>query len=821
MKRRNLIHIIFLLVVSNDMAFAQSSVNIYADIKDNDTLQNLVTILTTQLKKTGSINVEVQPSSSYNGKGIYLSRASESRMVTASPKLMKSGVEAYSLESSDQTVQILGNCNMAVGHGMFSYLETLGFRYYFPNPDWQIIPSNPVLFRKLSVVSEPSFNWRRIFYGYGTGSSIADADFNFWFLANKMGGSLNAIYGHSYDEIISRNKQVFLDHPDWLYPVPPKGTIPAENAKFDVSKEGLVQLIISDVEKRIEASLKNKTNDYKMITLGPSDGTGTCNTPACQQLGTYTDRVYYLVNRVAKAIQQKYPTSMIGCLAYTEYIAPPTKKVEPNVYVGLTTAFNVSQYSTDQLVAGWKNKGATVGMYDYFSWYAWDYDIPGQSLASKSVDIVKTIKKYYKEGVRGYEGESSVGWMDKGLGYYLAAKTMWDANSDLTNVKKEFFRLCFGNAADIMQKLWADWESYSFTSIREDALARWFDLVSEAQKKETDQKVNKRFFQIKCYLHWLSLYRNYAANKTEANLLAFLNFGFRKLDDASVSGYPAFFVVGGPSGIPGMGFDEKAKWRSNSSPVTTAEVDQLVKDDRSRLKTSQPIQQFLPASKFQLVPNIARYTKLMADSTGNVNTYWYPNEWVIEIKSKGTANFIDFTGDFIGDRTNKKPIKISVYPFTANGNFTGLSPLVYYEYTSTQVAEKISLDKLTPGYYSIYVEDPVKTYKISFSRSINYSMVMRPDRHIRPSLFNYAFIYVPEGVKRFNLLKVSLFEFTTPTGRKVSYMNDKVEDVQVDVMNGEAGLWRLKPAYYQFYIEGIPPYVGTSAERMLIPTGIK
>jgi hypothetical protein len=63
-----------------------------------------------------------------------------------------------------------------------------------------------------------------------------------------------------------------------------------------------------------------------MISMGPSDGPGTCNSPACQKLGTITDRVYYLVNRVAKAIHKKYPSTLVGCLAYGEYSPPPTKK---------------------------------------------------------------------------------------------------------------------------------------------------------------------------------------------------------------------------------------------------------------------------------------------------------------------------------------------------------------------------------------------------------------------------------------------------------------------------------------------------------------
>ena len=485
---------------------------------------------------------------------------------------------------------------MAIGHGIFSYLESLGYRFYFANPDWHIIPVKPVLFRKWNTVSAPAFYHRRIWYGYGTGSKVADADYNFWVMANKLGGSLNASFGHAYEDIAFRNLDAFAKHPEWCYPPLPAGTQPY-NIKLDMSKEDLVQFVIQDVEKRIETSLKNKTNVYKMISLAPSDGPGTCNTPACQKLGTITDRVYYLTNRVAKAIQKKYPLTLIGGMAYGEYAPPPTKKVEPNVFVSITTAFNSSKFSTEQLVGEWRKKGAIVGIYDYFSWYAWDYDIPGQSLASKTADIIKSIKKYHALGVRAYEGESSIGWVSKGLGYYLAAKQMWDINTDPAAASKEFFKLCFEKASDIMQKLWKEWENYSFTSLRENDLARWMDYAMEAEKTEKSGNVKKRLFQVKSYLHFLFLYRNYTILKTEANLSPLLSFGYRKLDDGSVAGFPAFYELGNNSGLAGMAHDDKAKWKSNNSPVTTGELDRLIREDRSKLRISDPVKEIYSCSK--------------------------------------------------------------------------------------------------------------------------------------------------------------------------------------------------------------------------------
>ncbi|HWR33727.1 MAG TPA: DUF4838 domain-containing protein [Chitinophagaceae bacterium] len=800
---------------------AQTKVEIFADIQGNDTLQKLLDVFVLQLKKSTAVNFTVQPVKFFKGKGIYIGNTNfTAQLVKPAVKLLHSGIEAFSVDADGNSVKILGNSNMALGHGIFSYLDFIGYRFYFANPDWHILPDNPNLFPRWHIVSKPAFAHRRIWYGYGTGSKIADDHYNFWVLANRNGGSMNAYFGHAYEEIAFRNLDSFAKHPEWAYPSLPNGKLPYD-IKFDMSREDLVQFVIRDVERRIESSIKNKTADYKMISLGPSDGPGTCNTPECQKLGTITDRVYYLVNRVAKAVRKKYPSTVIGCLAYGEYSPPPTKNVEPNVFTGITTAFNASKYSVDQLVDEWRKKGSIVGIYDYFSWYAWDFDVPGQSLASRTDDIVKSIKKFYDKGVKAYEGESSIGWVSKGLGYYLASKYMWDIKTDGEALKKEFFRRCFGKAEEPMKKLWKNWESYSFSTVRDNDLASWIDYVSEAEKLEQDDAVRKRFLQIKSYLHYLFLYKLYMAEKTEPNLLTLLSYGYRKLDDGSVSGYPAFWELGNRSGFKDMGYVENAKWKTNGSPVSAAEINQLLANDRKRLVVTEKVKEYPSVQQFTNVPDIKKYGNLFADSSRADNAFWMTNEWVVQVKSKSPANYIDFTGDYIADPTVLRPIKIFIYAYTASGNVSGLQPLVYYEYKTTKEKERISLSQLAPGYYTMIIEDPVKVFRFSCSPSLNYSAVMRPGKDINCTALFHAFLYVPGGTKKFNVIKTGSLEMITPSGRTVTLAKEKAEEAQVTVQAGEAGLWRIKLLSAKLFVEGIPAYLGTSATQMLIPAGIK
>lgn len=803
---------------------AQSKTEIFADIDGNDTLNKLITILIGQLQKA-NVSVSVKPTLSYKGIGIYVNNSSIKNQPVKPPvELLKKGTEAFYINSNKESVQILGNSNMAAGHGIFSYLESLGYRYYFAHPDWYITPKRPELFRKIKLLSSPSFLHRRIWYGYGTGSAKADSDYHFWKLANKLGGSMNASFGHSYDDIVAYNPDVFAKHPEWLYPVPVPGkpvlTIP--NPKFDVSNEQLVQFVIQDVLKRIEKSKKNNTSEYKMISLGPSDGGGTCNTPACQKLGTLTDRVYYLVNRVASAVRKKHPDTWIGCLAYTEYIEPPTKKTESNVYVSITTAFNPSKYSVEELVEKWSKKTGVVGIYDFFALFAWDQDTPGQSQMSNLPKVIKSIRKYYKVGAKGYEGESSQGWVSKGLGHFICAKLMWDVNTDVAKYKNEFFSLCFLNASSLMKKMWDEWENYAYKEPREGDLARWIDWTKEAASKETDMVVQRRLYQVKSYLHYLYLLRSYRAEKSEANLEVLLNFGYRLLDDGSIAGFPATYELGNLSGMPTMYVENPdAKWKKNKSRVSENELNNLLANDRKKLKALPSLQHYSTVTAFKKVSNLEKYTGPVYDGSQADNKLWYQGEWLMQITSKGQGNFIEVSAGYVEGKAGDKPVIFSVYPYQEKGDVTGLKPLLRYEYTARYKQEKIILDKLAPGYYTVIVDDPVKIYTIRFSKPVNYSMVIRPSRQLRATWANNFLFYVPPGTRSFNMMKEIAVNMKTPTGRVIELSTQKREEVLVEVRPGEEGLWKITFFAGDIFIEGVPPYLGVNAAQMLIPANVK
>lgn len=795
---------------------AQTAVKLFYDQPGKDTIVQVAKTLEAQLNRSTPVSITYSKENDFDKKGILLSDQPQ-KWKKYSGALSKMGVEAVVVKNTDNGIVIIGNSQLAVQHGIFIYLETLGYRYYFPNPDWYIIPAISTLFPKIDYAGEPSFIHRRVWYSYGTGSVKAEADYNFWFKANKFGSSVYANFGHAYDDIVYRNWDEFKKHPDWFFPRLTNPNVMPPDPKFNLADESLLQFVIQDVFKRIEAKKQKGDQSYKMISMMPSDGLGTCNSPACMKLGaTITDRVFYFSNRVAKAIRQKYPDVWVGGMSYGEYSEPPTTKLEPNTYVNIATAFSTSKYSTDDLIRLWSAKAGKTGIYDYLSLYNWDWDMPGQSQAAQPTKYINTLKKFYALGIRGFEAETNVG-INKGLGHYFTGRLLWNINDDCQKQEAEFFKLCFGNLAEDVKKIWKEWENYGFKAVREKDLAGWIDGVAAAAARTTDTKIKKRLFQMKAYLYYIVLYNKFMASKTEENRVTLLSYCYRMTDYACFAGYPALWDLGNGTGLAGFTYnDPNAKYKLNKTPVTEAEIEQGLSRARAVIKTINGLKQFPLTAGFKLAPGADKWKGAIGNGSDDNNSLWMGADYLIRISKAGKENFIDFKGGFA--KTSDKPIKITITAYSSDPAAVK-KVVLYHEYSLMEGNEKISLETFPAGLYVINVVDYAKIFKPHFSPSIDYSLLISPKQQLK-GYANHLFIYVPAGVTKFSVLKYEA-KFQTPTGRIVDLANKIVEEVEVEVKPGEQGLWKLFFFSGELYFEGLPPVMGALPDRMLIPDNIK
>ncbi|MBS1655751.1 MAG: DUF4838 domain-containing protein, partial [Bacteroidetes bacterium] len=602
----------------------------------------------------------------------------------------------------------------------------------------------------------------------------------------------------------------------WLYPALTKGNPIPSNPKFNLANKELVQFVIQDVLNRLDAAQKNN-KPIKMISMSPSDGPGTCNSPACQQLGTITDRVYSLVNQVARAVRQQYPGTWVSGMSYSEYSAPPTKKLEPNVFVSVATAFNYSKYSTEDLIRLWSQKAGKVGVYDYLGLYAWDFDLPGQGQASQVSKAVAAIKKYYSLGARGYDAETTPGAINKGLGHYILAHLLWDVKTDPDAIKKNFFTDCFGKAASIMEDLWNGWESYPYSAVRESDLAEWIDMVDKASQTEQSPAVTKRFTHIRLYLHYLFLYNRFRSGTLD-DRIALLTYCYNTTGWGAFSGYPALWELGNGTGIPGLAFnDPDAKYKKDILGVQDRTyINKLVQTDRKQLVLKEKIRLVGLSSKF--ITKVARtdiFNSKQYITNRNTTAFTGPHDFIIEIKESGSQNFLQIAAGFVTGGGSDKPVSISVFKYSV-GNENDQKPLFEFNYTDRAEKEKISLEKLPKGYYLIKIYDPQKIFTIDFSPSISYAILVTPKARLN-AYTRYMAFYVPPGTKVFRVFKDIETILISPTGRKVDMSKKGTEEIDVKLEANEAGYWMINFMSGKLHIEGIPPYMAMNPDQLLIP----
>ncbi len=419
------------------------------------------------------------------------------------------GREAFDINTDDEKLTLTGASELGLSHAVFSFLEGFGCRWFFPAKEWEVIPKKSSLYY-VGHSSEPNGGQRpkilarRIWYGYGPfpddkqhplGSSCLK-DYEDWARHNRMASSFRVYAGHAYEAMVANNKALFDAHPEYLALV--KGE--RKKPQLCVSNPAVKELALKWC---VDFFASNP--DREMVSLDCADGDGHCECAECLKLGSISNRVFGLANHVAKIVKQQHPDKMIGLLAYNEHSEPPDFALEPNVYVQLTMGFIRGRYSFDELREMWPKKCKSMGFYDYYSVWLWDFDkLPGGKGASLD-HIQESIRKNASLGATSLDMESGNNWGVHGLGYYVANKLMWNPEADVKAIANDFYDKAFGPASTTMQRYYERWmpKVQSPPIISRQLIGLLFRDLDEATKLAADHPdVIARIDHLKHYLRY-------------------------------------------------------------------------------------------------------------------------------------------------------------------------------------------------------------------------------------------------------------------------------------------------------------------------------
>lgn len=420
--------------------------------------------------------------------------------------------EDYIIRSHPTGVYVAGASALGVRHAVWDLLHRLGYRQFFPGDAWEIVPSLPTLRLNLDVTESPDWHGRRfgIHFNLWSANSPRVAA---WNERNRMAQGIVLNTAHAYAAIRDRNQAAFDAHPEYYTELDGVRQVSGgANVKFDISNADLRQLVIDDTLGLFAAN-----SSLQSASLDPSDGSGWGNSAAEEALGSISDRVVYLANVVAEAVDLVYPSQKwIGIYAYNKHSPPPNIAVNLRVVVSVATRFLTGGHTPESLIAGWGAKGATLGMREYYSVNVWDRDLPGKAKVADPGRIRDTLASYYDGGARWMTSESGDGWGPGGLGYYLAARYLWSrsetANHDA--LVQDFLTKCFGPAIVPMTEFYALIDGANKPLVSPDLIGRMYRALQDALGLTADAAIRRRIYDLALYTRYVELFRAYELSES-------------------------------------------------------------------------------------------------------------------------------------------------------------------------------------------------------------------------------------------------------------------------------------------------------------------
>lgn len=726
--------------------------------------------------------------------------------------------EIYLLRSHQRGLALIGTTELAVEHAVWDLLFRLGYRQFFPGPTWEVVPHSPDLSIAVDAVERPSYHSRGIWYGYGPWDH-AKGHYEDWCRKNRARNGIELDTGHIYELIHARYKGVFEKHPELLALVDGKRT----SDKFCISNQQLRKLV---VDHALDHFAKNPNADS--LSVEPSDGLGWCECADCAKLGSPSDRAVMLANEVATAVSAQHPGKWFGMYAYGAHVAPPQIDVHPRLVVSVATAFGSAGMTLDELMAGWKARGATLGMREYFGVHPWDRDVPGgaggwrSARGSDLAYLTRTIPHFHHHGARFFSAESSDNWGLSGLGYFLAARMMWDVHEAtperVAALRADFLDRAFGRAREPMDRFYRLIDGARQPLLSEDLIGRMYRTLDEARRLASDRgDVRKRLDDLVLYTNYVERwfdYSNATGSARQAEFERLIRFAYRIRGTMMIHTLALYRDVVERDKLihipPEAEYhvpEDRNPWKS-SAPFTASEIDSAVRDGiaRHKLLDFEAVSfsdDLVPAAPLKL-PKVkpGQFGLYMRDE---VDFYTWvesaPTELSFSVKAGliygrlGDAKFTLFPRD---ELQGKSVASVAIAP--------------------NKQPRDVSLRSTIPGLQRLHLSDDGDGTEITWPDGT--PLTIRTDS-VSPVLLNgrwTMYFYVPRGTNLIGGFADGAGELHDPDGKVVHVFDDSPRYFSIPVTaSQDAKLWCFNHGNGRRLLMTVPPYLARSTKELLLP----
>ncbi|MDO8544532.1 MAG: DUF4838 domain-containing protein [Opitutaceae bacterium] len=717
--------------------------------------------------------------------------------------------EDYRLRSEPGRLLLIGQTPAAVEHAMWDLLHRLGYRQFFPGQTWEIVPPLSSLSIDIDVTVSPNYHARRIWFGFGA-LKEREAVYDEWCRRNRATSGIALNSGHSYLAMMSRHQGEFAQHPEYLALVGGR----RQGPKFCIANIGLRKLFVDDALAQI---VRNPSLDS--ISCDPSDGGGWCECADCARIGSISDRALLLANEVAAAVNAQKPGRLVGMYAYSQHSPPPTIQAHPQVVISVATSFIRGGYTVEQLLAGWHAKARTLGIREYFGVNIWDRDLPGAARGGNIDYLRTTIPQFRQAGVRFMSAESSDNFGPNGLGYYLAARILWDVNEakNIEALTADFLEKAFGPARAPMAKFYALLDGTKRQPLSDDLVGRMYRQLDEARGLTTAGSIRARLDDLALYTRYVELYLDYSSASGLERQSAFeelLRFTWRIRGTGMVHAKGLWQdlakrdkAVTVPELAKYNASDATNPWKSDQ-PYIAEEIAAFIRDGiaNCRLLDFEPV-----AFSNRLVPATAlRLPPVPKGSAGSylrgVRDFW--------IWADGAPATIPFTGKAGLVYPDRGTARVELYPVAE----AELKSVAHLEIKPDKAAHALELATNFPGLHRVEVSDGAQGTFIDWPDGTPMTILSSQEQPAKFYGAWHLYFYVPRGTKVLGGFSEGEGVLLDPGQAVAHRFAARPGYFSIPVPRGQDGrLWSFKTTNGNRTLMTVPPSLARNASELLLP----
>ncbi len=792
----------------------------------SETVRRAATDLAEMLGRISGASFEVVQGSGRQGLAVGTTADFPDLELDLEPSVDPLERQRYRLLSHGDGVWLIGASDRAAEYAVWDLLHRLGYRLFFPTDTWEVVPQHSDLSVAVDVWEQPDFVTRQA----PRGAPWSDrALWDRWRTRNRITPAFSLNTGHAYGGILRANADAFRENPDYYALVEGQRRMAGRvdgggDIKFCIAHPGLRALV---VRHAIRVITDNPQQDS--ISMEPSDGRHWCQCDGCDRMGSISDRVVTLANEVAEAINDlELGPKYVGIYAYNQHSPPPSIPVNPNVVVSVATSFIRDGYTIEQLIEGWANQDAVLGVRDFHDVFPWSHDMPRRARGGDLAYLSRTIPYFFEHGARYMNSENSDSWGANGLGYWLSPILLWDVTAveRIEHYIDDFLELAFESAEPPMRDFYQLLNQDRSVRTAEDVVGRMYRSLAAARELASSPQVHARLDDLVLYTRYVECYHEYRAAKGEARQAAFETLWrlvYRMRDRMMVSTVAICDrdrfrdrSVSVPDEAAWKVPEEENPWK-DSRPFDRSELEQMVragvKANPIMQRDFQPVEfsdRLAPASRLNLPEMPLGSLSLRGRGT---------RRYLIWLEQPGSFQ-LGVTGGLIAHYRDRGNVKLRLY---AAAEAT-LEPVARDDSVPPDGKQHwVSLQSPYDGLHTLEVSDGSDMTELAFPDDMPLTVRSSIDDPPGNTLTGRwtLYFYVPRGTQ-------VVGGFTDQTSGRMRAGDDSVVldfaamerpgYFHVPVPDGQDGcLWKIEQASGQRLLMTVPPYLARNGSQLLLP----